>query len=82
MPCSRSSAIRRLTALYFERLLSDEDFGLRVSLSDALCEENVEVVRKLDLHPEYDHPPPAIQDHDRDLRLLTAWLSSPQGRLQ
>ena len=54
MPCSRSSAIRRLTALYLERLLADEDFGLRVSLSDALCDENVEAVRKLDLYPEYD----------------------------
>ena len=48
MRCSRLSAIRRLTALYLERLLADEDFGLRVSLSDALCDENVEVVRKLD----------------------------------
>ena len=82
MPCSRSSAVRRLTALYLERLLADEDFGLRVSLSDALCDENVEVVRKLNLYPEYDHPPLAIQDHDRDMRLLTAWLSSPAGRLQ
>ena len=33
---------------------ADEDFGLRVSLSDALCNENVEVVRKLDLYPEYE----------------------------
>jgi hypothetical protein len=54
MPCSRLSAIRRLTALYLERLLADGDFGLRVSLSDALCEENIETVRKLDLYPEYD----------------------------
>jgi hypothetical protein len=82
MPCSHSSAIRRLTALYLERLLADGDFGLRVSLSDALSDENVEVVCKLDLYPEYDHPPLAIQSHDRDMRLLTAWLSSSMGRVQ
>ena len=81
MPCSRTSAIRRLTALYLERLLADEDFRLSVTLSDALC-ENVETVRKLDLYPEYDHTPLAIQDHDRDMRLLTAWLSSSMGRVQ
>jgi hypothetical protein len=65
MPCSRSSAIRRLTALYLERLLADEDFGLRVSLSDALCDENVEVVRRLDLYPEYDA-----------VTFLAAWIAA------
>ena len=53
MPCSRSSAIRRLLRSS-RKTAADEDFGLRVSLSDALCDENVEVVRKLDLYPEYD----------------------------
>jgi hypothetical protein len=66
MPCPRSSAIRRL--VYLERLLADEDFGLRVSLSEALCDDNVEVVRKLDLYSEYDHPLLAIPDHDGDTR--------------
>jgi hypothetical protein len=65
MPCSHSSAIRRLTALYLERLLADEDFGLRVSLSDALCDENVEVVRRLDLYPEYDA-----------VTFLAAWIAA------
>jgi hypothetical protein len=65
MPCSRSSAIRRLTSLFLERLLADEDFGLRVSLSDALCDENVEVVRKLDPYPEYDA-----------VTFLAAWIAA------
>jgi hypothetical protein len=79
MPCSRTSAIRRLTALYLQRLLADEDFGLRDSLRDAPCDENIDVVRKLNLYPEYDHPP---QDRNREINLLRAWLSSPMGRPQ
>ena len=52
------------------------------SLSEALCDENVEVVCKLNLYPEYDYPPLAIPDHDRDMRLPSAWLSSPTGSVQ
>jgi hypothetical protein len=84
MACSRASAARRLTALYLDRLLADENFRLCVSLSDALCEENIETVRKLDLYSEYDRPPVAavLHDYDRNMTLLPAWLSPPQGRLQ
>ena len=84
MACSRSSAVRRLTALYLDRLLADEDFGLRVSLSDALCEENIEAVCKLDLFAEYDRPSvaAALNDHDRNMTLLRAWLSDQGGSIQ
>jgi hypothetical protein len=82
MACSRSPAIQRLTALYLDGLLADEDFGLRVSLSDALCSENVDAVCKLNLFPEYDQPSvaAAFHDHDRDLAMLRAWVSGVSGR--
>ena len=80
--CTRISAIRRLLNLFIERLVADEDFALRVAIADVLTEENVDTVRVLDLYPEYDHPPLAIHDRDRDLQLLTAWLRGPIGRRQ
>ena len=83
MPCSRASAVRRLTALYLERLLGDEDLGLRVTLSDALREVNIETVRNLNLYPEYERLPiAATLAHDSDMRLLRAWFSSSRGTVQ
>jgi hypothetical protein len=80
--CARISAIRRLTNLFVERLIADKDFALHVPFADVLTEENVATVSAPSLYPEYDHPPLAIQSHDRDMRLLTAWLSSSMGRVQ
>jgi len=81
MPCSRRSAIRRLLNLYIERLSTDSDYASRASISDVISEENVQTVSVLNLYSDYDHPPLAIQDHDRDMRLLTAWLSPSMGRV-
>jgi hypothetical protein len=82
MSCSRMSAVRRLINLFVERVAEDEDFGMRVTIADMLSEENVQTVCALDLYPDHDHPPVALLPQDRDMALLTAWLSGPVGRVQ
>ena len=76
MPCSRTSAIRRLVNLYAQRLAAEPDFNERVSLADVLRETNVHAVAEHNLYPEFDHElePQSVAD-DRDIRLLKAWLS-------
>jgi hypothetical protein len=80
MPCDRKSAIRQLLNLHIERVTADSDYALRTTVADVVTEENVENVSKLGLHAEYDYPPVALRDCERDIRLLQAWLSSPMGR--
>jgi len=84
--CTRISAIRRLVALYVGQLTANPNYHLQVSIADVdvLTEENIGVVRDLNLYPDMDRQPliDALHDADRDLRLLCAWLSSPSGSVQ
>jgi hypothetical protein len=78
------SAIWRLVDLYVEALLADPDYHLQVTIADVLTEESIAAVCNLNLHREYDREPhyEGVQVYDRDVQLLRAWLSPPEGRLQ
>jgi hypothetical protein len=78
MACDRRSGIRRLLNLHVERLSADCDYA---RVADVVTEEKVEQVSKLDLYPEYDYPPVALRDCERDIRLLRAWLGPQMGRV-
>jgi hypothetical protein len=67
--------------LHVERLIADRSYALRTRDADVVTGENVENVSKL-LYPEYDYPPIALRDCDRDIRLLPAWLAPRTGRKQ
>ncbi len=83
MPCSRSSAIKRILSLYAERIAADPDYHLQIGADDLMTDANVEAICALDLFPEYERGKTAdVQTYDRDVQLLQAWLSSREGTLQ
>jgi hypothetical protein len=81
---TRIFAFRRLVNLYIEQLFASPDYHLQTCIADGLTKEHIGVVQDLSLYPEMEKAPAAemMLDYDRDMRVLRAWLSSPQGSLQ
>lgn len=82
--CDRASAVRRLVNLYVEQLCNNSDYEMQVGIADVLTEENISVVRDLNLYPEMDKPPiaRAIEDYARNVAMTRAWMAPRRGAIQ
>jgi hypothetical protein len=80
MPCSHTSAIRRLVNLYAQRLAAEPKFNERVSLTDVLREANAQAVAEHDLYPEFDRevePQSVAVDRELSKARCQAWPILP-----